>query len=58
MTEPERNDAPLIRATSDAAPDTANAVPRYAWVVVVVVAVTLTIASGARFCGCIITSLI
>lgn len=49
MTEPDRSDAPLIRATGDAPPITANSVPRYAWVVVVVVAVTLTIASGARF---------
>ncbi len=40
---------PLIGKRSNAGGDPGGAVPPYAWVVVIVVAITLTIASGARF---------
>lgn len=48
MAESDHTPTPLIR--SAAAPKSTEApVPRYAWVIVAVVAITLTIASGARF---------
>jgi MFS family permease len=46
---PEQADAPLIRAAGDRLADNKSSVPRYAWVIVAVLAVTMTIASGARF---------
>lgn len=46
----ERNELsdPLIR-TSESQPDSVPADPRYAWIIVAVVAIVMTIASGARF---------
>lgn len=46
MTESDH--APLIRSAANH-PAPAPQIPRYAWVIVAVVAITLTIASGARF---------
>lgn len=48
MTKSDRAAAPLIRGAGDR-PPAGPSVPRYAWVIVAVVAITLTIASGARF---------
>lgn len=48
MTEPEPHSTPLIRTAGQQKSDEPQ-VPRYAWVIVVVAAITLTIASGARF---------
>lgn len=47
ITNPENS--PLIRSSSGQETPQHSTVPRYAWVVVIVLAVTLTIASGARF---------
>jgi MFS family permease len=47
--EGPRFDAPLIRSHGDLGERQASSVPRYAWVIVAVLAVTMTIASGARF---------
>ena len=49
MIGPDQPNARLIRVPSANAADESNGVRPYAWVVVAVVAITLTIASGARF---------
>ncbi len=49
MIGPDQANARLIRAPRAHPVDASNGVRPYAWVVVAVVAVTLTIASGARF---------
>jgi MFS family permease len=49
LTDPIRPAPPLIQGPEAASVPTGASVPRYAWVVVIVLAVTLTIASGARF---------
>lgn len=44
-----RSGAPLIKTSDDDSAQPPLAVPPYAWVIVVVLAITLTIASGSRF---------
>lgn len=49
VKQPNRPAGPLIRAADDRPEGASPAAPRYAWVIVAVVAVTMMIASGARF---------
>jgi MFS family permease len=49
VKEANRPHSPLIQSFKDNTPHQRPDVPAYAWVVVVVLAITLTIASGARF---------
>ncbi|MBW3634517.1 MAG: MFS transporter [Chloroflexi bacterium] len=49
MIGPDQVDNRLIRDPNENPAETSNGVRPYAWVVVAVVAITLTIASGARF---------
>ncbi|MBA2596800.1 MAG: MFS transporter [Chloroflexia bacterium] len=49
MNEPKPRRNRLIRAPADNASGGSHGVPPYAWVIVIVLAVTLTIAAGARF---------
>jgi MFS family permease len=47
--EGKRLDSPLIKSRNADPDPSAPSIPRYAWVIVGVLAVTMTIASGARF---------
>ncbi|MDQ3225822.1 MAG: MFS transporter [Chloroflexota bacterium] len=49
MNEPKPRRNRLIRPPADNASGGSHGVPPYAWVIVIVLAVTLTIAAGARF---------
>lgn len=49
MSASVSSSSPLIRPSKQDASPPENQVPRYGWVIVAVVAVTMTIASGARF---------